>query len=325
MTGLEVGEVGMGGIGAMGKFGAISPEEFGRTMSRAEELGMNFLDTAPSYGDSESVFGHYLADHGDRWIVCTKVGGCGAGRMGVRPPSTAEIAEQLEGSLRRLRVDHADVVLLHSLDQYLSETNTAVENISAPDGPLDGMRKLQERGLARFIGVSGQVPHLVDAVGSDVCQVILTYNSYNLLVREAEAELLPLAQEHNVGVIMAGAFYQGLLCGREDLVLANIPSWFERQDPGFNQTERMMAKVQRLKEHTGRDARRLHSLALRFSLFHPAVSVLASGMSYASEVEQNAAAAEKGPLSEAELAAVEAALGDEAASWDYANVPPQRR
>ena len=167
----------MGGIGAMGKFGAVSCEEFGRTMSRAEELGMNFLDTAPSYGESESVFGHYLMDHAQRWIICTKVGGCGGGRMGVRPPTVAEIAEQLEGSLERLKVDHADIVLLHSVDQYASDTSTAAENISAPDGPLEGLRKLQERGLARFTGVSGQVPHLVDAVAAGVCQVILTYNS----------------------------------------------------------------------------------------------------------------------------------------------------
>ena len=61
-TGLKVSQVGMGGIGAMGKYGPVTPGQFAMTMARASELGMNFLDTAPAYGDSEVVLGHYLKD-----------------------------------------------------------------------------------------------------------------------------------------------------------------------------------------------------------------------------------------------------------------------
>jgi aryl-alcohol dehydrogenase-like predicted oxidoreductase len=63
-TGLEVSRIGIGGIGTMGKYGSISREEFAATMEQASELRVNFLDTAPAYGDSEAVFGHYLKDHG---------------------------------------------------------------------------------------------------------------------------------------------------------------------------------------------------------------------------------------------------------------------
>ena len=104
-TGLEISEIGIGGIGPMGKYGPVAadgtstqdpgkptgsyrgnphfeviPEGFTRIMARAEELGVNFLDTAPSYGRSEEVFGHYLKDpnHRKNWVVCTKTGVCGS-------------------------------------------------------------------------------------------------------------------------------------------------------------------------------------------------------------------------------------------------------
>ena len=76
-TEMNVSEIGMGGIGAMGKYGPVTPDEFATTMARASMLGMNFLDTAPGYGDSEVVFGHYLKDHRQDWTVCTKIGTCG--------------------------------------------------------------------------------------------------------------------------------------------------------------------------------------------------------------------------------------------------------
>lgn len=79
-TGLRVFPLGMGGVGAMGKYGPVTADSFARTMAQASDLGMNFLDTAPAYGDSEVVFGHYLKDHRDDWIVCTKLGQCGGGK-----------------------------------------------------------------------------------------------------------------------------------------------------------------------------------------------------------------------------------------------------
>src|SRR3972149_3718695 len=115
-TGVKVSEIGMGGVSAMGKYGPVGSkgcdsktaetkkfkgmliynveyESFERMMSRAEELGINFIDTAPSYGDSEKVFGRFLKNHRDKWIVCTKVGTCGSWGSGALM-SRKEIFEQ---------------------------------------------------------------------------------------------------------------------------------------------------------------------------------------------------------------------------------------
>lgn len=303
-TGLRVSEVGMGGIGAMGKYGAITPGEFARTMTRAAELGMNFLDTAPSYGESETVFGHYLKENRDRWIVCTKVGGCGNGFTTNLPTLSGEaLHAQFSQSLKRLQVDYADVVLIHSIDQY-GIGEAAVERILSPGGMVEALRELQAEGKVRFIGVSGLLPELLPAVRSGVFDVVLTYNTFNLLIQEAQQELFPLAQEMNVGVILAGAFYQGLLSGQAELVLKNKGGWFGRKDPGYYETEKLMEKVQRLLAFAGSDFKALRQLSLRFALFPPAVSVVVTGMHHAEEVEENAEAVEKGALSEEECEAL---------------------
>jgi len=68
-TGLSVSEIAFGGTGAMGKYGPTTPGEFDRVMARASELGVNLLDTAPSYGKSQQVIGYHLAHNRNNWIV----------------------------------------------------------------------------------------------------------------------------------------------------------------------------------------------------------------------------------------------------------------
>ena len=204
-TGLEVSRIGIGGIGTMGKYGSVSREEFAATMERASELRVNFLDTAPAYGDSEAVFGHYLNDHRQNWTVCTKIGQCGD------TIATLFVLDQCEQSLRRLCVDYVDILLIHSIDQYGNGV-LAVDQVRS-NGMIDAMNELRRLGKVRHIGVSGQLPELIQAVDSGEFDVALTYNSFNLLVREAADILLPLAEEQRVGIVVGGPFYQGLLSG----------------------------------------------------------------------------------------------------------------
>ena len=303
-TGLEVSILGMGGVGAMGKYGPVTPQSFALTMTRASELGINFLDTSPDYGDSEAVLGHYLQDHRDRWIVCTKVGGC----LGRENLTREQVLEQLPQSLERLRVDYADVVLIHSVHQY-GKGAAAIERLLAPGGAVEGLRELQAQGKVRFIGVSGHVPELIPAISTGLFDAALTYNSFNLLMQYAHKELFPLAQEHNVGIIGAGAFYQGLLTPDRDTVLQRKDQWFERDDPGHYRTEELLRRIECLKGLVNGDDHALRAMALRFAFSHPAVSVLVSGMTCCEEVEENVAAALLGPLSARELQQVADALG----------------
>ena len=296
-TGLKVGEIGMGGVGAMGKYGPVTPEGFAATMARASELGMNFLDTAPAYGDSEVVFGHYLRDHRDDWIVCTKIGTCGSWGDG-HALDPGVIAEQCEQSLERLCIEYLDVLLIHSIDQY-GPGAQAMENVRE-SGMIDAMERLRRDGKVRFIGVSGQLPELVPAVEAGEFDVALTYNSFNLLVREARDRLLPAAREHDVGVVLGGAFYQGLLSGEAERVIPQKQRWYETKDPGLHQTGDMLARVSVLLEAVGGDWRALRRAALRFAISDPRVSTVVSGMTGIDEVQENSEAAAAGPLSRAE-------------------------
>lgn len=304
-TGVKVSELGIGGIGAMGKYGALTPHEFAATMTRAAQLGVSFMDTAPAYGDSEVLFGHYLSSARDSWTVCTKTGYCGGGGS-ADPIDPRKVIEQCEQSLLRLRVDHVDMLLIHSIDQY-GDGPDAVERIRG-SGMLDAIRRLREEGKVRFIGISGQLAELVPAVASGEFDVALTYNSFNLLVREADDRLLPLAAELNVGLILGGPFYQGLLSGIAERLAPEKQRWFERQDPGLHQTEDLLLRVRALLEMVGGDARELRRLALRFALSDPRISVAISGMSRPEEVAENAAAVDAGPFSASERRQVDQTL-----------------
>ena len=320
-TGLRVSEIGMGGISAAGKYGPIVPEGAGQemlrphafknvelfsvvpevfavTMSQASAAGINFIDTAPSYGDSEAVFGHYLKEHREKWLLCTKIGTCGNWGDG-RLPNREEIVTQVHDSLARLQVEQLDVLLIHSLEQYGKGEEATARVLTG--GMVEVMRELQQNGTVRFIGVSGQLPELVPAVKSGAFDVVLTYNSFNLLIQDAQRELFPLAREMNVGVILGGAFYQGLLTGNPEFVLKKKEQFFETTDPAYYETQELVARVERLTDFVGGDAGALRRLALRFALTDPAVSVVVSGMGDTEEVKENEAAAEPGPLTDAEI------------------------
>ena len=323
-SGLKVGEVGIGGMGAAGKYGPIVPPgaspdmlqphdyntvklfqvvpaTFAETMACASSAGMNFVDTAPSYGDSELVFGQYLKDHREQWLVCSKIGVCGSWGDS-RMPTRDEIFEQVRNSLSRLQIDRLDLVLIHSLDQY-GERENAVDRVRS-EGMLDAMHELQQANLVGLIGASGQLPELVPAVQSGVFDVVLTYNSFNLLVQDAKEILFPLARQMGTGVILGGAFYQGLLTGNPEIVLKRKEEFFEPSDPAYYQTRELVARVERLTTFVDNDAASLRRLALRFALSEPAVSVLVTGMSRPQEAVENAAAAELDPMTEAEIETV---------------------
>ena len=166
---------------------------------------------------------------------------------------------------------------------------------------MDSMRELQQRGRTRFIGASGQLPELIPAARSKAFDVILTYNTFNLLMQDAQEELFPLARQMNTGVILGGAFYQGLLTGNPEVVLKRKEEFFEADDPAFCRTQELISRTERLVDLVGGDARALRQLAIRFTLSDPSVSVVVSGAKTPQEVEENVAASEIGPLTQAEM------------------------
>src|ERR1700722_15748496 len=113
-TGIEVGEVGLGTwqIGG-GAWGDIGRSDAFAIIDRFIELGGNFIDTAPGYGEgtSEEILGEAIIGRRDQMVICTKFG---HDADGTTDYSVEKLRTSLEGSLRRLKTDYVDVLLIHN-------------------------------------------------------------------------------------------------------------------------------------------------------------------------------------------------------------------
>src|SRR6266571_5457070 len=140
-TGWEVSVLGYGASPLGGVFGKISDQEGIRAVHTAVDLGINFIDVSPYYGltKAETVLGKALATlPRDRYILATKVGRYGADDFDF---SAARVTSSVDESLRRLQVEHIDLIQCHdiefgSLDQIVHET-------------LPALRKVREQGKVR--------------------------------------------------------------------------------------------------------------------------------------------------------------------------------
>jgi aryl-alcohol dehydrogenase-like predicted oxidoreductase len=121
-TGMQVSLLGLGTI-KLGRAEQVKyPQPFSipdgaaarRLLACARELGINLIDTAPAYGDSEARLGELLAEKRQEWIVCTKVGEQFAAGRSTFDFSAPGARHSVERSLQQLRTDYLDVVLIHS-------------------------------------------------------------------------------------------------------------------------------------------------------------------------------------------------------------------
>ena len=192
-TGTTAGTVTLGdlsvhrmGFGAMrvtgeGVWGPPSdPEECTRVLRRAVELGVNFIDTADSYGPhvSEELIAEALFPYPDDLVIATKAGfarpGPGRWKSDGRPE---HIREAVQGSLQRLRVDRIDLYQVHTPDRKVPYAET-----------VGAFRDLQQAGLVRHVGVSNvDLEQLDEARG--IVDVVSVQNRYNLTERASEPVL----------------------------------------------------------------------------------------------------------------------------------------
>ena len=166
-------------------------EECKRVLRRAVELGVNFIDTADSYGPdvSEILIGETLAPYKRGLVIATKAGLVRTGPDQWAPVGRAEyITQQVEMSLRHLKVERLDLWQLHRIDP-----KTPVEE------SLGAAKKLQEQGKIRHIGLSEvSVPEIEKA--RKIVEVVSVQNEYNLTTRKSE-EVLNYCEKHKLGFI----------------------------------------------------------------------------------------------------------------------------
>jgi aryl-alcohol dehydrogenase-like predicted oxidoreductase len=170
-----------------------SQAEADRTLDVLLEFGVNHIDTAARYGDSELRIGPWMARHRQDFFLATKTG----------KRTYAEAREEIRRSLERLRVDHVDLIQLHSL-VHPDEWETAL----GPGGALEAAVEAREQGLVRYIGVTGHgwtiaAMHQRSLARFDFDAILLPYN-YVMYQSERYREdfetVARLCAERNVAV-----------------------------------------------------------------------------------------------------------------------------
>ena len=269
-TELEVTCLGMGGAG-VGR-GDVTDDEAIEAVHRAIDLGINYLDTAPLYGESERRVGLALADGWrEKIYLATKIGTHPEWRGDFSASGTRR---SVENSLRLLGTDCLDVCLVHDPD--------SMDPVVAKDGAFDELQRMREEGLLKFIGLGVRQHefHKI-AIETGVVDVILTYLDYTLLSQTANEWLLPLAAANDIGVINGSPIAMGLLSGIEPDISA------ERMHLDTSDAE----KAHRLWQWATDNDLNLLNLAIQFCFRQPRIAMSLTGSKNATEVEQNFAAA----------------------------------
>ena len=311
-TALQVSEIGLGcssiGRGVLYK----DDRESVRVLHRAFELGINFYDTADSYGygHSEELIGRAFKDRRGQIIIASKVGHplSTLGRIGkillpalqpvrhvIQPLkgtlkrvskqrqdfSSAHIKKSIEQSLRRLQTDYLDLYQLHSPPTWVLMRGEVFETLNY----------LKHQGKIRFFGVSAKT--ISDALlclkysNVSSLQVVL-----NLLEQEAVKELLPLAEQKKIAIIARVPLARGLLTRKKTV----------QTGPTIDRGQLQMAraKVEEL-SFLVNEKRTLSQAAIQFVLRHPQVSVVIPGTTTVKHLEDNIRALETPPLTKEEL------------------------
>lgn len=300
-TGLEVSEIGFGAWGIGGKYWGRTDDHLSlRSLLRAFELGINFVDTALAYGDghSERLVGQAIREFQETIYVATKIPPKGGGW----PPAPGTPAREAfpadwvvsatEQSLRNLRVERLDLQQFHVwLDEWLEDRAWQ-----------DAVTRLKAQGKVRAFGIS-VIDHRPDtalrAVQSGVIESVQVI--FNIFDQSPREELLPLCRAHEAGVIARVPFDEGSLTGtlRPD-------TQFPRGDfrTEYFRGERLAEtcrRVERLRFPVRDEIRSLAHAALKFCLSHTEVSTVIPGMRRPEHVEENCAASDGVPLRPEEL------------------------
>jgi aryl-alcohol dehydrogenase-like predicted oxidoreductase len=304
-TGLEITRVGFGAwaIGGGGErgWGPQDDEESIAAIHRALDLGVNWIDTAAAYGfgRSERVVSRALAGMTGRPYVFTKASLLDDGTGRVRHVLKRDsILREAEGSLRRLGVDAIDLYQIHwpIPDEDIEEGWAA-------------MAELKERGLVRHIGVSNSSASQLRRIAS-IAPVETIQPPYSLIDRAAEADILPLADQDGIGVIVYSPMGSGLLTGamtRERIAKLPADDWRSR-DIRFAepQLSRHLALAARLQAIADRHNTTPGAVAVAWTLRNPAVTGAITGFRRPAQVDPILTAADL-ELTSQDMTEIEAA------------------
>jgi aryl-alcohol dehydrogenase-like predicted oxidoreductase len=284
--GLEVSAEGLGCMGMSEFYGDADEAEAVRTIHRALELGVNFLDTADMYGPftNEKLVGRAIADRRDQVVLATKFGNVrteDGGRLGIR--GDAEYVRQAcDASLGRLGVDHIDLYYQHRVDKTVEIEET-----------VGAMKELVDAGKVRHLGLSEASPETIRRANA-VHPITALQTEYSLWTRDPEDQILPTVRELGIGFVAYSPLGRGFLSGR-----FRSPDDFEEGDfrkhhPRFQgeNFQKNLELVERVKEIAAEKGVTAGQLALAWVLAQGDDIVPIPGTTKVKNLEENAAAAE---------------------------------
>ena len=314
-TGLQVSEVGFGCGGNAGLMLKGTASERRRVIARAIELGINYFDNSPDYGDgtAEENLGGDLKALGVFPVVATKVE--------VRQANLADVAghvvRSVEGSLRRLQRDCVDILQIHNgpsrgrpeqgADSY---SRLALDDFLGPRGALEGLQRIVRDGKARHIGFvcrGNDGDEVRELLRSGVFHMInLPYTLMNptagrikpegLVVEQDFGAVIHSAKARGVGVAVYSPLAGGFLTDQCVAGKPRHPHALQRLDPASGEFERRLTMARALSFLSQHGRHTYAQAAMRFVLMHPGVTVVLGGFSDKAQLEEAVPAACEGPL-----------------------------
>ncbi|HYP17879.1 MAG TPA: aldo/keto reductase [Opitutus sp.] len=297
----DCSEIGFGAWAIGGSWGAQADTDSLAALHRALDLGVNFIDTAAGYGDgrSEKLIAQVLRERAaagrrEKVFVATKT----PPADGIWPPSPYCLAEDRysERYLRdniatrcaNLGTDRIDLLQLHTWTRAWNRNPT----------PFKVLRALQAEGKLGLIGIStpeqdqNSVIDLMRGGWVDSVQVI-----YNLFEQEPAAELLDVAQDCGVGVIVRVVFDEGVLTGKFTSETRFAPDDFRAKYFEGDRLPRAIAHVEEIRRDLVGTSYTLAQAAIKFVLAHPAVSTVIPGIRNLAQADANCGVSDLPPMS----------------------------
>jgi len=313
---LDLSRIGLGTMGMSAYYtGAGSDDaESVRTIHRALDLGINFVDTAEVYGPytNEELVGRALAGRRDNVVLATKFGLISHrnGDVPALDSSPANIRMAIEGSLKRLDTDYIDLYYQHRVDpgRPIEET-------------IGALSDLVKEGKVRAIGLSEAAAETIRRAHA-VHPVTAVQTEYSLWTRDPEAEILPLVRRLGIGFVAYSPLGRGFLTGQirmdqlgADDFRANNPRF---ANGNFEQNLRIVNAVEVVAREVGATPAQV---ALAWLLAQGDDIVPIPGTKHVSRMEENAAATDVTLTAEqvARLSAIQAPVGERYADMSRIN------
>jgi aryl-alcohol dehydrogenase-like predicted oxidoreductase len=300
-TSLRVSEIGFGAMTISGFFGATDDRESVRALHRALDLGLNFIDTADTYGAgrSELLIGEVLKARRSDAIVATKGGSLHHISPGHPNFDPDYISGAIEASLKRLQIDQIDLYQLHSPRPEIIRNAALFERLE----------KHKREGKIRHYGVSvattADAKLVLEETQAEVIQLV-----YNILHQDPATTVFPLARQKGVGIIVRVPLERGILAGRFDKAAKFGTDDWRRTIFSDSELTKFNAAVDQLRFLVRDDVPTLAQAALRFCLSSLAVSTVIAGVRTVPQAEDNISASGK-RLPAEDITKLEALFRDE--------------